>query len=121
MPSLVSRRFPIELPTFSGSFLLALLGVLASQFSAQDPLAIKVCYKNKQCSLTANGQTYPCQIGYNGVVDGGKKYEGDGMTPTGIYHLVKGRNRGVYKQRGASSCLHSGDIISVSFSLLPPG
>lgn len=79
----------IFLDVFSATLLL-IVSVIPLFLSQNQPLAIKVCYKDNKCTLQANGNTYTCQIGYNGVVDGGKKWEGDGMTPTGIYHLVKG-------------------------------
>ncbi|MDR0297002.1 MAG: L,D-transpeptidase family protein [Rickettsia sp.] len=52
-------------------------------------ITLNVCYKDKICTMNANGKVYSCMVGKNGVIDKKDKREGDDMTPTGTYKLVK--------------------------------
>ena len=72
-------------------FLVMICGLMAVIMVNYPAYAIhlKVCYKDKLCTLHANNKVYNCTLGRNGVIDSRDKREGDGMTPAGTFNLVK--------------------------------
>lgn len=57
--------------------------------------AIVVSKADRRLMLYRNGRpvvSYPVRLGYNGMLD--KRYQGDGATPEGRYHIITKKDRG---------------------------
>jgi L,D-transpeptidase-like protein len=57
--------------------------------------AIVVSKADRRLILYRNGRpvlSYPIRLGYNGMLE--KRYQGDGATPEGFYHVTRKRDRG---------------------------
>lgn len=57
--------------------------------------ALVVVKATRQLTLFRNGQavaTYPVRLGFNGIQE--KRYEDDGATPEGRYHVIRVKDRG---------------------------
>ena len=57
--------------------------------------AIVVSKADRRLTVYRNGRqilSYPVRLGYNGILE--KRYQGDGATPEGQYHIIRKRDRG---------------------------
>jgi L,D-peptidoglycan transpeptidase YkuD (ErfK/YbiS/YcfS/YnhG family) len=57
--------------------------------------AIVVSKADRRLIVYRNGRpvlSYPVRLGYNGMLE--KRYQGDGATPEGLYHVIRKRDRG---------------------------
>ena len=62
---------------------------------AHHTAAIVVSKADRRLTVYRNGQSvlsYPVRLGYNGILE--KRYQGDGATPEGQYHIIRKRDRG---------------------------
>ena len=62
---------------------------------AHHTAAIVVSKADRRLTVFRNGRqilSYPVRLGYNGILE--KRYQGDGATPEGRYHIVRKRDRG---------------------------
>jgi hypothetical protein len=58
-------------------------------------VAIVVSKADRRLTVYRNGRSvlsYPVRLGYNGILE--KRYQGDGATPEGQYHIIRKRDRG---------------------------
>ena len=57
--------------------------------------AVVVSKADRRLTVYRNGRqilSYPVRLGYNGILE--KRYQGDGATPEGQYHILRKRDRG---------------------------
>lgn len=57
--------------------------------------AIVVSKADRRLTVYRNGRqvlSYPVRLGYNGILE--KRFQGDGATPEGQYHIIRKRDRG---------------------------
>ena len=57
--------------------------------------AVVVSKADRRLIVYRNGRqilSYPVRLGYNGILE--KRYQGDGATPEGQYHIIRKRDRG---------------------------
>lgn len=57
--------------------------------------AVVVSKADRRLTVYRNGRqilSYPVRLGYNGILE--KRYQGDGATPEGQYHIIRKRDRG---------------------------
>jgi L,D-peptidoglycan transpeptidase YkuD (ErfK/YbiS/YcfS/YnhG family) len=57
--------------------------------------AIVISKADRRLTVYRNGRqvlSYPVRLGYNGILE--KRYQGDGATPEGQYHIIRKRDRG---------------------------
>lgn len=62
---------------------------------AHHTAAIIVSKADRRLIVYRNGRqvlSYPVRLGYNGILE--KRYQGDGATPEGQYHIIRKRDRG---------------------------
>jgi L,D-peptidoglycan transpeptidase YkuD (ErfK/YbiS/YcfS/YnhG family) len=62
---------------------------------AHHTAAIVVSKADRRLTVYRNGRqvlSYPVRLGYNGILE--KRYQGDGATPEGQYHIIRKRDRG---------------------------
>lgn len=62
---------------------------------AHHAAAIVVSKADRRLTVYRNGRqvlSYPVRLGYNGILE--KRYQGDGATPEGQYHIIRKRDRG---------------------------
>jgi murein L,D-transpeptidase YafK len=62
---------------------------------AHHTAAIVISKADRRLTVYRNGRqvlSYPVRLGYNGILE--KRYQGDGATPEGQYHIIRKRDRG---------------------------
>jgi hypothetical protein len=62
---------------------------------AHHTVALVVSKADRRLTVYRNGRhilSYPVRLGYNGIFE--KRYQGDGATPEGQYHIIRKRDRG---------------------------
>jgi hypothetical protein len=62
---------------------------------AHHTAVIVVSKADRRLTVYRNGRqvlSYPVRLGYNGILE--KRYQGDGATPEGQYHIIRKRDRG---------------------------